>query len=116
VIGGEEGGQMARGAAKTIADRVARQLRGYRATAEYIHTTRRIAWLLVRFPTSTKWLVGVKAVGERSMRFAPRERRRLIGYAAERGWTPVVAELADSGITYWYARAGWRAFPPGAAR
>jgi len=107
---------MARGAAKTIADRVARQLRGYRATAEYIHTSARIAWLLVRFPTSTKWLVGVKAVGERSMRFAPREQRRLIEYAAERAWTPVVAEVVESRITYWYARAGWKAFPPGAAR
>jgi len=107
---------MARGATKTIADRVARQLRGYRATAEYIHTSERIAWLLVRFPTWTKWLVGVKAVGERSMRFAPREQRHLIDYAAERGWTPVLARVADSAITYSYPRAGRQALPPGTAR
>lgn len=107
---------MARGATKTIADMVAWQLRGHQATADYIHTSERIAWLLVRFPRSTKWLLGVKAVGERSMRFAPRERRRLIDFATERGWTPVVAEDADSGITYWYPRAGRRAFPPRVAR
>lgn len=107
---------MARGTTKTIADRVARQLRGYHATADNIFAEEGITRLLIRFPTSTKWLVAVKAVGERSMRFAPREQRRLIDFAAERKWTPVVAEVADSGITYCYARTGRRAVPRGAAR
>lgn len=107
---------MATGATTTIVNRVAWKLRGYHATADNIFAEEGITRLLIRFPTSTKWLVGVKAVGERSMRFAPREQRRLIDFAEERKWTPVVAEVADSGITYCYARTGRRAVPRGAAR